>query len=222
MTSPYAVPCRFCLQRRDFESGKRFSNISGHKYWLYGVTLKDNREAELSYGYLLHLIVLYATSLNLKTVWLIGPFYSNYFNTLLFDEEKECIPCVSPVGLADESGAVQRKRRRKELNELFFVNNLKTPIDEKNAPKIFERKILEEIKFGPSAKNYQEWRFVLCESEIHLFGVMGKFTVIDMGICTAQVHVALCGNGVNGHFEKRKISFEIPKGCEYFITFVID
>ncbi|ELP87590.1 hypothetical protein EIN_145540, partial [Entamoeba invadens IP1] len=79
MNAPYNKPCKFALQMEDFSSFRTFGFITGSKYWIFGVTGKNDRNSDLSYGYLMHLIILECTRLGLKTVWLGGTFTTSVF-----------------------------------------------------------------------------------------------------------------------------------------------
>ena len=118
------------------------------------------------YGYLLEVIILYATGLGFGTCWIGGTFTkSGFARTMqLFPEEK--MPAVVSLGeyLSPEQnrqGWVSRKARaskRLSWERLFFNFVFEVPLNRSDSGEY--AKALEMVQIGPSASNKQPWRIL--------------------------------------------------------------
>jgi nitroreductase len=117
-------------------------------------------------GYLMEVIVLYATSLDLGTCWLGGTFTKSRFAKKINLTANETIPAVLALG---EFAAPNQKRkgtasrtagsfRRIPWDELFFNMEVDVPLSLEDAGD--HAKMLEMVRIGPSASNKQPWRIV--------------------------------------------------------------
>ena len=119
------------------------------------------------YGYCKEILILKATALGLGTCWLGGTFQASGFAQAVGLHEGEILPTVSPVGYpADEKSLTEKIMRRvagsdhrKPWNDIFFADNLTTPLTQAQAGKY--RDALENLRLAPSASNKQPWRILL-------------------------------------------------------------
>jgi nitroreductase len=176
--------------------------------YIAGAVRVDAPMALEDFGYVLEQIVLYATHLDLGTVWLGGTFTKSRFAEAIALEAKESLPAVVATGLAAErprlldalirrgAGADQRL----PWKELFFAETFGTPLTREAAGSYATP--LEMVRLGPSASNKQPWRIVKDERGWHLYlqrsgryrrrnALVGVADMqrIDMGI--AMCHFAL-------------------------------
>ncbi|ELP89321.1 hypothetical protein EIN_285470 [Entamoeba invadens IP1] len=153
------------------------------------------------------------TSVN-STVWLGGTFTTSVFTAIQYNSSTDYIPCVSPIGNSGNGSElisiITGLYKRKKLSEIIYIEIAGTKYNKENALQKFTLKILEKIRFAPSASNKQEWRIVISENKMHFFGIKGSWTALDMGICTAHAQVALAGNKVEGKFEIEKPEICVP------------
>ena len=118
------------------------------------------------YGYLMELIILYATSLNLGTCWLGGTFTKSGFRKKMRLSSTETMPAVISVG---EYFAPEQNRmgfashrahadRRLPWNKLFFNFLFEVPLVRNEAAEYAT--VLDMVRQGPSASNKQPWRIL--------------------------------------------------------------
>ena len=118
------------------------------------------------YGYLLEMIQLYATALELGTCWLGGTFTKSRFAKKIKLRDGETIPAVAAVG---EFAQKDQKRmglisqiagshKRLKWEQLFSNVMLEEPLY-RNEVGPYAR-VLEMVRVAPSASNKQPWRIV--------------------------------------------------------------
>lgn len=188
--------------------------IRGGKYFLLGAVEEGPRAME-DLGYTMEKIILKATSLGLGTCWLAGTFKRSAFAEKMGLAENELLPAVAPVGYAAVKKSTLDKmmrmsaasRKRKPWTELFFKEDSKTPLTEKEAGEF--NQVLEAVRIGPSASNRQPWRIIREGIEkYHLYleenkiynRMMGKIRIqnIDMGIAMCHFELAARELGLPG------------------------
>lgn len=163
----------------------------------------------IDYGYCFEEVLLELTVLGLGTCWLGGTFGRGFVAEKLNLPDGKVIPAISPIGFSSEKRSVTEKitrfiagsGNRKSHNKLFFshsgdevivpavLEDLRSPID----------KILESVRFGPSASNKQPWRIVVNADVIHFFCDYNKTynaMIKGFNIQSLDMGIALC------HFTK--------------------
>ena len=118
------------------------------------------------YGYLLEMILLYATALELGTCWLGGTFTKSRFAEKVRPGADETIPAIAAIGEFAEKdqkrmGLVSRiagSYKRLAWEELFSNGILKEPLYRNEAGPY--ARVLEMVRIAPSASNKQPWRIV--------------------------------------------------------------
>jgi len=166
--------------------------------------VKNTFESIVDYGYVFEKVILEITKLGLGTVWLGGTFNRDAFDYLL--AEGEIVPAITPVGYPAEKKSVREKviRKaakgdlRKPFNELFFENDLKTPLSDKHVVSEY----LELVRIGPSASNKQPWRAVVKGNKVHFYleKTKGYAESLSFDIQALDLGIAIC------HFESGLIT----------------
>lgn len=201
-----------------------------------GAKIKNVPNAFLAFGYTFEMLVLYAKSLGLGTVWIGGTMNRSAFERAMELEADEIMPCVTPVGYEAEKMSVRETLMRKAVKaderlpfeELFFSDSFDSPLTKEKAGEL--SKVLEMVRLAPSAVNKQPWRAVVTENAVHFYLKRSKgfahggkldMQMIDMGI--ALCHFALaaeeCGLEIKYVCEKPEIMPE--QGMEYIGSYVI-
>ncbi|MFX0023875.1 MAG: nitroreductase family protein, partial [Candidatus Hermodarchaeota archaeon] len=153
----------------EFESNEKkklgtYGFIKGAQDFIVGTVEKSQYDRE-HYGYLMETIILTATDLGLGTCWLGGFFNRSLFSTKINRMPNEIIPAITPIGYP-----IQRTTREKLIrsfakadkrlppDQLFFEGTLKNPLHMNNIGEY--SKLLEMVRFSPSAGNKQPWRII--------------------------------------------------------------
>lgn len=210
-----------------------YGMITGATNYIIGIFDK----AETSYatfGYLFEEIILFATELNLQTCWLGGTFNRKEFDNKCNLQENEYIAIVSPVGYKKEKPRFLEKvirkatgaDNRKTLSEIFFNNNLNTPL---NLEEIGEYKIpLEMARISPSASNKQPWIIIKNNNEYDFYLKRTKgYPKLFFDMQKNDIGIAMC------HFEKTAVEIGLKgkwdtkqhkslNDLEYITTWIVD
>ncbi len=197
MTGPNGneIELEFIVEDLNSRKGKigTYGFISGKYGAILGWCQKE-RLAYIDYGYVLENISLKLVDMNLGTCWLGGSFSKkNVIDAMRSSQNgTKNIPAILTVGYEAQGKRLRDflisgiKRKRMDFNECYFDKDLNI-IDDKD-----KIKILEAVRWSPSAMNRQPVRVIWDESRAHFYLVDAKIELryIDMGI-------AMC------HFEKR-------------------
>jgi nitroreductase len=208
--------------------------IRGARTFIVGA-VADGPRALVDFGHHMELIVLRATDLGLGTCWLGGTLRRDAFGSAIGARPGELVPAVSPVGVpVQRRGLVDSAFRmmagsksRKPWEELFFDGRLGAPLTEAAAGDLAVP--LETVRLAPSASNKQPWRVVLDGGDAHFVlartkGYAGMVAVdlqlLDMGIAMCHFDLAARSQGLEGDWESRSVSLDLPERTEYCATFV--
>lgn len=142
-----------------------YGNVKGARMFIAGSVVKGKYAME-DFGYCMEKNILMATSLSLGTVWLGGSLNRSTFASILGASDEEVIPAVTPLGYPSDKRSVVDKlihtlsggKNRKEFGELFYSENLSTPLDKAICGKYYDA--LEAVRLAPSASNKQPWRII--------------------------------------------------------------
>ena len=118
------------------------------------------------YGYLLEMILLHATALDLGTCWLGGTFTKSRFAEIVQPAENETMPAIAAIG---EFAQKDQKRmgwtsrmagshKRLAWEVLFADTRFGEPLDRNDIGAYAQ--VLEMVRIAPSASNKQPWRIV--------------------------------------------------------------
>lgn len=182
--------------------------IRGATGFIVGASQAAENHLE-DFGYLMELLILRATSLNLGTCWLGGTFTRSGFSRKIGLQSSEIIPAVTAMGefinpeqsrrglVSDLAGA----NRRLPWQTLFFDGDFSHPLAPANAEEYTIP--LEMVRLAPSASNKQPWRVVKDGKNWHFYlqrtpGYGADPLKILLGLCDLQrvdLGIAMC------HFE---------------------
>ena len=195
-----------------------YGTIIGAQDFIVGAIENSKYDRE-HFGYILESLILAATDLGLGTVWLGGTFNHSLFSAKIEKKENEVVPAITPVGYRAARTSKEIKIRsyakadkRFPWEKLFFEGNFSTPL---LAEKDYFT-LIENVRLGPSAGNFQPWRIVKdsAEDNFHFYLLytddkIGKiynvFKRLDIGIAVSHFNLSAKELGIKG-----KWSFEQP------------
>lgn len=210
--NPYGIPVEFRLL--DAKEYKLTSPVISGTNLYVGAKVKHVAHMEEAVGYSLEMLVLYAQSLGIGTVWIGGTMDRAAFERAMELSEDERMPCVSPLGYPAKKMSVKEGLMRKAVKAdsrlpfetLFFDGTFDVSLTGEKAGCLDE--VLEMVRWAPSAVNKQPWRIVIDRSAAHFYlkknkgfisDAVGDMQKIDLGI--ALCHFALVA-------EKKGLSIE--------------
>ena len=188
--------------------------ISGTNLYV-GAKVKHVARMEEAVGYSLEMLVLYAQSLGIGTVWIGGTMDRAAFERAMELGEDERMPCVSPLGYPARKMSVKESLMRKGVKAdsrlpfetLFFDGAFDTPLTEEKAGRL--AKILEMVRWAPSAVNKQPWRIVVGRDAAHFYlkrnkgfisDAVGDMQKIDLGIALCHFALVAEADGLSAEF----------------------
>jgi len=191
------------------------------------------------FGYLQERIILRATDLGLGTCWLGGSFSKSAFAKKIALAPGERMPAVVAVGYADEgkrdkdfirksAGAATRLPAEK----LFFEGEFGKSLSPQAAGPY--AKVLECVRWAPSASNRQPWRLLRTETGWHFYLARsknyGKGTLVynllhladlqrvDMGIAMCHWEFTARELALDGGWTIEGPALPMPERTEYIVT----
>lgn len=196
------------------------------------------------FGYLMELLILRATGLDLGTCWLGGTFTKSSFARKIDLQTYETIPAVTAMGEFTSPEQARRglvsnlagAARRLPWQTLFFDGDFSRPLDPSNAGDYALP--LEMARLAPSASNKQPWRVLRDGPNWRFYlqrtpGYRADPLKILLGLCDLQrldMGIALCHFeltareiGLPGHW-RIDPARESPPGAQtrYTATWVIE
>ena len=196
--NPYGIPVGFKFLNAK-ENGLSCPVVTGTDLYVGG-KIQNVPHANEAFGYSFEMLVLYAQSLGIGTVWLGGTMNRSAFEQAMQLGEEELMPCASPLGYTATKMSMRESMMRKGIkaNErlsfetLFFHRNFDTPLTKEQAGRLAEP--LEMVRLAPSAVNRQPWRVVVEENVAHFYLKRAKGfssdTALDMQ--KIDIGIALC------------------------------
>ena len=227
--------------RKALKSLGTYGFIKGATGYIVGAIEKSRYNLE-DFGYLLELIILYATDLGLGTCWLGGTFTKSSFARKISAREGELVPGVSSVGyIAKKPRRIESilrvndgTDRRLPWERLFFDDGFNKPLPHEGLGRY--GKALEMVRLSPSASNRQPWRVVREGSAWHFYlqrtpgyreSPLVRLTTVadlqrmDMGIAMSHFELAANELGLDGHWENHDPEIERPDDLtEYTVSWV--
>lgn len=212
-----------------------YGMIKGAQEFIAGAIEKSDYNLE-TYGYLLEMIILGVTDLDLGTCWLGGTFNRSLFSDKIQLKPSEILPAITPIGyMADRTVKEKAIRKFVKANsrmpweKLFFTGNFSTPCDQNNIGNYST--ILEMVRLGPSAGNKQPWRVVKEQGRniFHFYvrfsqdltgKVYNQFVRLDIGIAICHFDLTAKELGMKGKWEITEPEFERPKELKYIISWI--
>ena len=251
---PFGSHARFVLivaSEREPDRLKRLGTygfIKGATGFIVGTVQRGPKDME-DYGHLLEQIVLSATDLGLGTCWLGGSFTKSSFADRIALTATETMPAIVATGHIDGTTTKEQIRRRPlsrrlPAAQLFFEGGFGTPIDlgatrddtagaaagDDTVPRL-----LEAVRWAPSASNKQPWRIVRDGEDWHFYlqrtKGYGKGSLlfsalhladlqrVDMGIAMCHFELAARELGLAGAWVLEEPHLALPgPGVEYTST----
>jgi nitroreductase len=207
-----AVRAELVAATEDDQSALRglgtYGFVSGERGYMVGAVHPDRPMAFEDFGFVIERAVLFATALDLGTVWLGGTFTKSRFAAAIGLREDEALAAAVALGYpADRRGVIDRLVRsgargdhRLPWEALFFDGAFGASLGRESAGPFAV--VLDMVRRAPSASNKQPWRVVRDGQRWHLFmqrtrryaprnALVGVADMqrIDMGI--AMCHFAL-------------------------------
>lgn len=236
LSNPFGVDIRVQYVSKDTSAEEiqlgTYGTIKGAKDFLT-ITVKDIPFAMEAVGYQFENLILYATSINLGTVWLAATFSRKDFENVMDIESDDLFPCICPIGYPSEKRFFVEKitrltlgsKNRKSWDKLFFLGDFNQPFLPKNAGKY--EVALEMLRLAPSATNAQPWAVVKEGSNFHFFcnyknsinDDMKKIKHLDLGIALSHFHQTAMSEKLIGNFEIQDIHFSTPENMHYIISY---
>ncbi len=209
-----------------------YGMISGATNYIVGICEKDEK-SYVDFGYLFEEIILFATENNLQTCWLGGTFNRDEFTQKCNLTENEYIAIVSPFGIKKKSPrlfetavrALVGANNRKPFSEIFFENDLTTPLSENSVGGYLTP--LEMVRLSPSASNKQPCRVIKNQDGFNFYlkrtknYPTGLFDMQKNDIGIAMCHFELTASklSLKGHWENKNGLKDI-NDLEYINTWV--
>lgn len=232
--NPYRIPIEF-----KFLDGKKQNLpcpvVSGTDLYV-GAKAPRVPHMEEALGYSFELLVLYAQSIGIGTVWIGGTMDRSAFERAMDLQENEMMPCVSPLGYPAEKMSIResmmrkaiRADQRKPFEALFFEEAFGNPLAKARAGSLAGP--LEAVRWAPSAVNKQPWRVVRKENAVHFYlkhtkgfvsEAVGDMQKIDIGIALCHFALAAKENGIKVSFSADDPGIMVEADTEHIASYLI-
>lgn len=210
------------------ESGAKIGTygfVKNQKGYVYGVCQNsENGFLDFSYGF--QRIIIELTKLGLGTVWLGGTFNKKELFKHVSVNDGEVIPSITAVGFSAEKKRFTEKlisklagsKNRKDWGELFFKKDFTTPLEKNEALDLSTA--FDMVRIGPSANNWQTWRLIKDNNNIHFFNSLSKnsynnenmnsMMLMNIGVAMFQFEESIKELGFNGEFTQEQPKIDTP------------
>ena len=232
--NPYGIPVEFKLL--DAKEHKLTSPVVSGTNLYVGAKVKHVAHMEEAVGYSFEMLVLYAQSLGIGTVWIGGTMDRAAFERAMELGEDERMPCVSPLGYPAKKMAVKEGLMRKAVKAdsrlpfeaLFFDRAFDVPLTEEKAGNL--AKVLETVRWAPSAVNKQPWRVVVDQGAAHFYlkrnkgfisDAVGDMQKIDLGIALCHFALVAEESGISAEFCINDPGIAAGADMEYIASYQI-
>ena len=244
-TGPFGGKVRFTLsdmhqiKLEEINAPGTYGVIQGAQFFIIGAVIKSEMAME-DFGYAMERNVLYATESGLGTCWLGGTFKRTGFARIIDLQEDEQLPAVTPVGYPRQKKSftdrifryMASSDKRKPWEQLFFLNNLDTPLSGDQAGDFGQ--VLECLRIGPSASNRQPWRIIKEEYSMNFHFYLKRtpgygnliegisMQNIDMGIAMCHFELSALEMGLNGQWVRQICpgAKAAPSGLKYIASWI--
>ena len=236
LTNPFGITVR--VQYISKDTGAKnvqlgtYGTIKGARDFL-AITVRDEPFAMEAVGYQFENLVLYATHMNLGTVWLAATFSRKDFENVMDITSDDLFPCICPIGYPSEKRSLVEKftraslgsKNRKAWDKLFYLENFDQSLPQADAGKY--KVALEMLRLAPSATNAQPWAVVQEGNSFHFFcdfknsisDDMKKIKQLDLGIALSHFHQTAMREGLSGKLGIQEIHFSIPENMHYIVSY---
>ena len=232
--NPYDIPVEFKLLDGKKQELK-CPVVSGTDLYV-GVRSKRQPHMEEAVGYSFEMLVLYAQSLGIGTVWVGGTMDRAAFERAMVLGQNEKMPCMSPLGYPAKKMSVKESLMRKGIKAdgrnpfetLFFDASFDVPLTPEKAGELAYP--LEMVRWAPSAVNRQPWRVVIDKNAAHFYlkrtkgfvsEAAGDMQKIDLGIALCHFELAAKEKGLDIHFSISDPGITAAADCEYIASYLL-
>ncbi len=230
--NPYGINVEFKLMNAG-EHGLKCPVAVGTDLYVGG-KIKRVPSAFEAFGYSFEMLVLYAQSLGIGTVWLGGTMNRPAYEAAMALAEDEMMPCASALGYPANKMSIRESMMRKAIKaderlpfeELFFDGSFDAPLTEGKAGELAY--LLEMVRLAPSAVIMQPWRAVVKDNAVHFYlkrsSGFGNHEVldmqrIDMGIALCHFDLAAQELGLKPSFAQDDPGLPHDDGAVYIASY---
>ena len=234
LKNPYEIPveCKLLDAR---QQALKCPVVSGTDLYV-GAKTKKVPHIEEAFGYSFEMLVLYAQSLGIGTVWIGGTMDRAAFERAMVLEKDEMMPCMSPLGYPAKKMSIKESMMRKGIKAdsrnpfetIFFDGAFGVSLTSEKAGSLAHP--LEMVRWAPSAVNRQPWRVVLKEKAVHFYlkhtkgfisEAVGDMQKIDMGIALCHFALAAEESGLNIQFCIGDPGIAAEPDTEYIASYLL-
>jgi len=231
--NPYKIPVEFKLLNAKKE-GLSCPVVSGTDLYVGG-KIKQVPQANVAFGYSFEMLILYAQSIGIGTVWLGGTMNRPAFENAMKLSADEMMPCASALGYTAKKMSLKENMMRKAIkanerlpfNELFFDKSFNTPLTKDKAGILANP--LQMVRLAPSAVNRQPWRVVVTDNAVHFYLKRSKgfsasaidMQKIDMGIALCHFDLAAKEKNLNVTFTVSDPKIATNADIEYIASYLV-
>jgi nitroreductase len=229
ITNPWDIKVDWVFMDAE-EYGLSSPVLAGEKMYVAGLVDKVPY-ADVAFGYAFEQLVLYAWSLGIGSVWIGGTMKRDLFERSAGLTAGRRMPCISPLGYPAAKRSIKetmmrkgvKADARKPLSELFFDEDLSTPLDESGSV----RRVMELVRWAPSAVNKQPWRIIRKNGQYHFYekkdkgfvsDVVGDMQKIDIGIALYHFVKGLEEEGKKAVVKTEDPGIQVTPDMEYIAT----
>ena len=225
--NPYGLPIEFKLLEK-----MGCPVVVGTQLYV-GAKMKEAPHLNEAFGYAFEMLVLYAQSLGIGTVWIGGTMDRAAFEAAMELGENEVMPCVSPLGYPAKKMSLRESMMRKGVKaderlafeEIVYQGSFEQPLTPDVADKLFLP--LEMVRLAPSAVNKQPWRMIVTEEAVHFYLQRSKgfsggnldMQKIDLGIALCHFELMAKELGFNTEFVVAEPNIPCKNGAEYIASY---
>lgn len=232
--NPYQIPVKFKLL--DAKAQKLSCPVVSGTNLYVGAKVRREPHIEEAFGYSFEMLVLYAWSLGIGTVWIGGTMDRAAFERAMELKEGEMMPCVSPLGYPAKKMSLKENMMRKAVKadsripfeSLFYDGSFDVPLSKEKAGELAGA--LELVRLAPSAVNKQPWRAVVNENAVHFYlkrnkgftsEAAGNLQKIDLGIGLCHFALGAKEKGLDISFGIKDPGIAAGADMEYIATYQI-
>lgn len=234
LKNPYGIPVE-CKLLDAKQQALKCHVVSGTDLYV-GAKAKRVPHIEEAFGYSFEMLVLYAQSLGIGTVWVGGTMDRAAFERAMELKADEMMPCMSPLGYPAKKMSIKENMMRKGIKAdsrnsfetMFFDGTFGIPLTPEKAGSLAHP--LEMVRWAPSAVNKQPWQVVVKENAVHFYlkhtrgfvsEAAGDMQKIDMGIALCHFALAAEESGLDIQFCISDPEIAAESDTEYIASYLI-
>lgn len=172
------------------------------------LTMRDKTDEQniLCGGYYLEKLNTKIVDLDLDTCWITVDEVDDATMRGIFGEAGVCIDYLIAFGYGQKKKLFdpEQSSSRLPLGEIVFRNELNTPVSMEELENFGLAEVFASVRFAPSHKNLQPWRFVMKDSCVEAYMVKteeNSRSFVDMGVAMFYFEEMLKTVGRYGKWE---------------------